>query len=254
MKINISILKKISIWLVVLGIASFLASDVFAQVSPVNINVDEDLLSSKRAFQLFMLVTILSLAPSILMMMTSFIRITVVFSFLRTALGLQSSPPNAVLVSLSFFLTLFVMSDTLKASYANGVAPYVDGHIEEKQAFEKTVDPFKDFMFSQVGEKELALFSDLAKVDSDKMVKENIPLTALIPAFMISELKRAFEIGFLIFLPFLIMDLAIASILMSMGMMMLPPVIISMPFKVIFFVLIDGWALLSSSLVQSFLN
>ena len=248
------ILKHLGVFIVIAVIGSLITSDAFAQVSPVNINVDEDLLSSKRAFQLFILVTVLSLAPSILMMMTSFIRITVVFSFLRSALGLQSSPPNAVLVSLAFFLTLFVMSDTLKASYSEGVAPYVDGYIEEQQAFEKTISPFKEFMFSQVGETELSLFAELAKVDTTKMTRESIPLTALIPAFMISELKRAFEIGFLIFLPFLIIDLAIASILMSMGMMMLPPVIISMPFKVVFFVLIDGWALLSSSLVESFLN
>lgn len=246
-------IKQLCIFLLILGVAGLFSFDVLAQAAPININVEEDLFSSKRAFQLFMLITVLSLAPSILMMMTSFIRISVVFSFLRTALGLQSSPPNAVLVSLSLFLTLFVMSDTLVKSYSDGVMPYIDGYLEEREAFDKTISPFKNFMFSQVGEKELALFTDLAKIPQEKMSKDNIPLTALIPAFMISELKRAFEIGFLIFVPFLIIDLAIASILMSMGMMMLPPVVISLPFKVIFFVLIDGWALLSSSLVQSFM-
>lgn len=248
-------LKQIAFFGIVVAVFSFLATSAFAQnVNPININVDENLLSSKRAFQLFILITVLSLAPSILMMMTSFIRISVVFSFLRSALGLQSSPPNAVLVSLSFFLTLFVMSDVLKASYSEGVMPYIDGYSTEREALDATLNPFRKFMFSQVGEKELALFTDLAKVEEKNMTEDKIPLTALIPSFMISELKRAFEIGFLIFLPFLIIDLAIASILMSMGMMMLPPVIISMPFKVIFFVLIDGWALLSSSLVESFMN
>ncbi len=238
---------------IVLGFA--LSTDAFAQaVAPVNINVDEDLFSTQRAFQMFMIVTVLSLAPSILMMMTSFIRISVVFSFLRTAMGLQSSPPNAVLVSLSLFLTLFIMSDTLKTSYNKGVLPYIDGYIEERQAFDETIKPFHKFMMSQVGEKELELFLDLGKVDRTDLKPEDTPLTSLIPAFMISELKRAFEIGFLIFLPFLVIDLAIASILMSMGMMMLPPVIISLPFKVIFFVLIDGWALLSGALVESFFN
>lgn len=238
---------------IVLGFA--LSTDAFAQaVAPVNINIDEDLFSTQRAFQMFMIVTVLSLAPSILMMMTSFVRISVVFSFLRTAMGLQSSPPNAVLVSLSLFLTLFIMSDTLKTSYNKGVLPYIDGYIEERQAFDETIKPFHKFMMSQVGEKELELFLDLGKVDRTDLKPEDTPLTSLIPAFMISELKRAFEIGFLIFLPFLVIDLAIASILMSMGMMMLPPVIISLPFKVIFFVLIDGWALLSGALVESFFN
>jgi len=247
--------KKFVVFSLVLLAGFVLSSDAFAQaVAPVSINIDEDLLSSKRAFQMFMIVTVLSLAPSILMMMTSFVRISVVFSFLRTAMGLQSSPPNTVLVSLSLFLTLFIMSDTLKKSYSEGVMPYIDGYVEEKEAFEKTVAPFHTFMMTQVGEKELELFLDLGKVDRENLAKEDTPLTSLIPAFMISELKRAFEIGFLIFLPFLVIDLAIASILMSMGMMMLPPVIISLPFKVIFFVLIDGWALLSGALVESFFN
>jgi flagellar biosynthesis protein FliP len=243
----------LAIFTLVLGL-TFADVAIAQVVSPVNINLDEDLFSTKRAFQMFMIVTVLSLAPSILMMMTSFIRISIVFSFLRTALGLQSSPPNSVLVSLSLFLTLFIMSDTLKASYNNGVMPYIDGYIEEKQAFDNSIKPFHKFMMSQVGEKELSLFLDLGKVDRTDLKPEDTPLTSLIPAFMISELKRAFEIGFLIFLPFLIIDLAIASILMSMGMMMLSPVIISLPFKIIFFVLIDGWALLSGALVESFFN
>lgn len=248
-------LKKIGVFFISLLAVVLVTDAAFAQaVAPISINVDEDLLSTKRAFQMFMIVTVLSLAPSILMMMTSFVRISIVFSFLRTAMGLQSSPPNSVLVSLSLFLTLFIMSDTLKTSYNNGVLPYVDGYIEEKQAFKESIKPFHKFMMSQVGEKELELFLDLGKVDRTDLAKEDTPLTSLIPAFMISELKRAFEIGFLIFLPFLVIDLAIASILMSMGMMMLPPVIISLPFKVIFFVMIDGWALLSGALVESFFN
>lgn len=248
-------LKKFIVFGLIIVAGVLLTDNAFAQaVAPVNINIEEDLFSTKRAFQMFMIVTILSLAPSILMMMTSFIRISVVFSFLRTALGLQSSPPNAVLVSLSLFLTLFIMSDTLKTSYNTGVMPYIDGYIQEKEAFDKTIEPFHQFMRRQVGEKELELFLELGKVEKEGLNPEDIPLTSLIPAFMISELKRAFEIGFLIFLPFLVIDLTIASILMSMGMMMLPPVIISLPFKVIFFVLIDGWALLSGALVESFFN
>lgn len=232
---------------------------------PLNINLGDDLLSSRRLFQLIIVITVLSLAPSILMMVTSFTRIVVVFSFLRSAMGLQASPPNTVLISLAFFLTLFIMQPTLEEAYSQGVGPFLNQEINEEQAFTRTVDPFRSFMLSQVRETDLDLFLNMleanerpdpdnvaAALGGDAEQRTTVPLRALIPAFMISELRRAFEIGFLIFLPFLVIDLAVASILMSMGMMMLPPVMISLPFKIIFFVLVDGWNLLSGSLVQSF--
>lgn len=219
----------------------------------LNINVDDDLLSSRRLFQLFMLITVLSLAPSIVMMVTSFTRIVIVLSFLRTAMGLQNTPPNPVLIALAMFLTMFIMAPTFEKAYEDGIAPYIEERIDEQTAITRTVDPFRDFMGTQVGEKELDLFVGMLKEPPETVENaRDVPLQALVPAFMITELRRAFEIGFLLFLPFLVIDLAVASILMSMGMMMLPPVIISLPFKVIFFVLIDGWALLSGSLVQSF--
>ena len=242
---------------VLLAIAAFLAPEfALAQdVGPLNINVDEDLLSSRRLFQIIILMTVLSLAPSIMVMITSFTRIVIVFSFTRSALGLQNSPPNSVLVSLALFLTFFIMQPALEQAYANGITPYLDEQIDESEAFDLTMAPFKDFMYNNVGDEDLGLFINMMPADeAPKEIKtvEDVPLRALIPAFMISEIKRAFEIGFLIFLPFLVIDLTVASILMSMGMMMLPPVIVSLPFKIIFFVLVDGWHLLVGSLVESF--
>ena len=235
------------------GFADLALAQQSAAPGPLNINLDDDLLSSRRLFQMFMVVTVLSLAPSIVMMVTSFTRIVIVLSFLRTAMGLQNTPPNPVLISLALFMTFFVMSPTLDKAYKEGVAPYLEARIDEEDAFTRTIEPFKDFMGTQVGQKELELFMGLMK-DPPANIKtaRDVPLQALVPAFMITELKRAFEIGFLIFLPFLVIDMAVASILMSMGMMMLPPVIISLPFKVIFFVLIDGWQLLAGSLIESF--
>jgi flagellar biosynthetic protein FliP len=228
----------------------------FAQdAGPLNINVGDDLLSSQRLFQMIILLTILSLAPSILIMVTSFTRLIIVFSFTRTALGLQNTPPNSVLVSLALFLTAFIMQPTFEEAYSAGIAPYLEEDIDETQAFERTVNPFKAFMGTQVASEDLELFIGMMPEDErpEKLEEpSDAPLRALIPAFMISELKRAFEIGFLLFLPFLVIDLTVASILMSMGMMMLPPVIVSLPFKIIFFVMVDGWHLLSGSLVQSF--
>lgn len=204
-----------------------------------------------RIIQMVMLLTILSLAPSILMMMTSFTRIVVVLSFLRTALGTQQTPPNTVLISLAMFLTLFIMMPTFQAAYDQGLRPMMNGEIAEMEGVEKAVVPFKQFMLKNAREKDLLLFMNLSKTEKveDPMAT---PLQVVIPAFMISELRRAFEIGFLIFLPFLIIDMVTASILMSMGMMMLPPVMIALPFKIIFFVLVDGWYLISGSLVQSY--
>jgi flagellar biosynthesis protein FliP len=224
-----------------------------ASAGGLSINFNGSGLFTDRMMQIIALITILSVAPSILIMMTSFVRIVVVLSLLRTALGLQQSPPNAVIVSLALFLTLFVMTPTFKDAYAQGIEPLVNNQITTEEGFDRAAVPMKKFMLGHVRQSDLKLFIDR----SDKKVPatpEAIPLTTVAPAFMISELKRAFEIGFLIFVPFLIIDMAVASILMSMGMMMLPPVIISLPFKLIFFVLVDGWHLISGSLVESYMH
>ena len=221
-----------------------------AQAQQFNLNL-EGASTTGRIVQLVGLLTILSLAPSILIMVTSFTRIVVVLSFLRPALGTTTNPPNTVIVSLALFLTAFVMAPTMQASYQQGIEPLLDHKIDEFQAFDLAVKPFHAFMMRQVRDQDLGLFLDLSH-SPKAAAAADVPLRALVPAFMISELRRAFEIGFLMFLPFLIIDMVVASILMSMGMMMLPPVTISMPFKLIFFVLVDGWSLLCGSLVQSF--
>jgi flagellar biosynthetic protein FliP len=204
-----------------------------------------------RIVQLVALLTVLTLAPSILVMVTSFVRIVIVLSLLRTAIGTQGTPPNTVIISLALFMTLFIMQPTLEASYRDGIAPLIGEQITEQQALDRSVAPVRTFMLEHVREKDLDLFLGMAKVENVEG-PEATPLQALVPAFMISELRRAFEIGFLLFVPFLIIDMVVASVLMSMGMMMLPPVMISLPFKLIFFVLVDGWYLVAGSLVQSF--
>jgi flagellar biosynthesis protein FliP len=206
---------------------------------------------TERVIQLIAFITVLSLAPSILVMMTSFTRIVVVLSLLRTALGTATAPPNAVIVALALFLTAFVMGPALQNAYDTGIKPLVNNEISVEQAFARSSVPLKAFMQKNVREKDLALFADLSREPRPE-TPEQISLRILVPAFMISELKRAFEIGFLLFLPFLIIDLVVASVLMSMGMMMLPPVVVSLPFKLIFFVLVDGWSLVAGSLVQSY--
>jgi len=207
--------------------------------------------STARIIQIIALVTVLSLAPSILIMMTSFVRIMVVLSFLRTAIGTQQTPPNQVLISLALFLTLFVMMPTFEAAFDAGIKPLIEGEIDEFESFNRSVEPFRVFMTSHVREQDVALFADIAKIPDEDIANE-MPMRILIPAFMISELRRAFEIGFLVFVPFLIIDMVVSSVLMSMGMMMLPPIIIALPFKIIFFVLVDGWFMIVGSLVRSF--
>lgn len=204
-----------------------------------------------RIVQIVVLMTILSLAPAILIVTTSFTRLIVVLSLLRSALGIQTTPPNVVIISLALFLTGFIMAPTFEAAYDNGILPLINEEIDEVTAFERTALPFQEFMLKHVREKDVMLFMDLS-ASEDVQAPEDIPLKVLIPAFMISELKRAFEIGFLLFIPFLVIDMVVASILMSMGMMMLPPVMIALPFKLIFFVLVDGWNLVARSLVESF--
>jgi flagellar biosynthetic protein FliP len=207
--------------------------------------------STARIVQLMALLTILSLAPAILITVTSFTRIIIVLSFLRSALGIQQTPPNTVLVSLALFLTGFVMAPTLEASYNDGIAPLMAEKMSESEALPRAMAPIHDFMMRNVRERDLKLFADIAKMEP-VATPADTPVRVLIPAFMISELRRAFEIGFLLFLPFLIIDMVVASILMSMGMMMLPSAAIALPFKIIFFVLVDGWYLVAGSLVQSF--
>lgn len=229
-------------------------SDVYAQSLSLNLGGqggDGQGSLTGRLIQFTLFITIISLAPSILLMVTSFTRFVVVFSFLRSALGMQQSPPNAVLVSLALFLTLFVMAPTLEQAYDDGFKPLMAESITEEEAFERIAAPFHAFMSKHTRENELELFAGIAKLPAIETVEE-VPLKVLVPAFMVSELRRAFEIGFLLFLPFVIIDMVVASILMSMGMMMLPPMMISLPFKIIFFVLVDGWYLIVQSLIRGF--
>jgi flagellar biosynthetic protein FliP len=262
----------------------FVPAHAFAQ--SINFDMGNGPSATARIVQTVILVTVLSLAPSIIVMVTCFTRVIVVLSFLRTALGTQTTPPNVVLISLALFLTMFIMQPTFDAAWDNGVKPLMNNQIDEETAFTRTLDPFRDFMMKHTRQKDLALFTEIAKgndqVDAarkasapaapaanaanaaksdstgkgDNAAKgdggDDVSIRALIPAFMISELRRAFEIGFLLFLPFLIIDMVVASILMAMGMMMLPPSIISLPFKIIFFVLVDGWYLICGSLIQSY--
>lgn len=222
-----------------------------AQNISIDMGQDGDATVSGRIVQLIALLTVLSLAPSILIMMTSFTRIVVVLSFLRTAIGVQQTPPNTVMISLALFLTFFIMAPTFQSAYEEGVLPLVNEEIDEIEAFEATTTPFKKFMLKHTRDEDLELFIEMSETGPYENAMD-VPLHIVIPSFMISELRRAFEIGFMLFLPFLIIDLVTASILMSMGMMMLPPVTVSLPFKIIFFVMVDGWHLIAGSLVQSF--
>lgn len=204
------------------------------------------------SIQVLAIMTALTFLPAALLSMTSFARIIIVLSLLRQAMGTMSTPTNQVLVGLSLFLTFFVMSPVFEKSYKDGIEPYMDEKIAAKDAIPAAIQPFKKFMMGQVRESELSLFSDLAGVEVDETKPEDVPLMVLIPSFMTSELKTAFQIGFLIFIPFLIIDLVVASVLMAMGMMMLSPLIISLPFKIMLFVLVDGWVLIMGTLASSF--
>ena len=235
--------------LIVTGLSLVIPATALAQA--VNIDLGTGAGLTDRVIQLIGLVTVLSLAPSIVIMTTSFVRIVVVLSLLRQALGLQQTPPNSVLISLSLFLTALIMGPTFQASYDQGVKPLLDHKMELPAAFGAASAPVKSFMLTQVDRDDLALFLRLSKLPRPAHAVDT-PLQVVTPAFMISELKRAFEIGFLLFVPFLVIDLVVASVLMSMGMMMLPPVVVSLPFKLIFFVLVDGWRLVCGSLVESF--
>lgn len=205
-----------------------------------------------RIIQLIALLTVLSVAPGLLVMVTSFTRFVVALSFLRSGLGLQSAPANLVLISLSLFMTFYVMAPTFERAWETGVKPLMENSMSEQEAFGKIVEPFRDFMMGQVREKDLKLFEELAKESFKTKDQAQGEMRVLIPAFMISELRRGFEIGFLIALPFLVIDMVVSTLTMSMGMMMLPPSVIALPLKILFFILIDGWNLLIGSLVRSF--
>src|SRR6202012_2211044 len=244
--------RRVVLFVATLIAAGSLADPAFAQDISINLGgqgpgggVNE------RAIQLIALLTVLSVAPSILIMMTSFTRIVVVLSLLRTALGTATAPPNSVIIALALFLTGFVMGPVLQKSYDDGIKPLVPNQISVEEALQRASVPLRGFMQKNVREKDLKLFMDLSG-EPPSAGPADMSLRILVPAFMISDLRPAFEIGFLLFLPFLIIDLVVASVLMSMGMMMLPPAVVSLPFKLIFFVLVDGWSLVAGSLVQSY--
>ncbi len=217
-----------------------------------------------RLIQMVALLTVLSVAPGLLIMVTSFTRFVIAFSYLRSGLGLPSTPANLVLVSLSLFMTFYVMGPTFDRAWQDGVKPLTENRIGEEEALQRIADPFRDFMLTHVRGKDLKLFADIASRDKpaeeatspapapENAGEDKVPMRVLIPAFMISELRRGFEIGFLIVLPFLIIDMIVATLVMSMGMMMMPPAVISLPFKILFFILIDGWNLLVGGLIRSF--
>ncbi|MBD3420596.1 MAG: flagellar type III secretion system pore protein FliP [Chitinivibrionales bacterium] len=230
------------------------ASPLFSQVLPrVSLSVTETDKPADVAvaLQILFLITILALAPSILIMVTSFVRIVIVFSFLRRALGTQTMPPDQVLVGMSLFLTLFIMMPVFSEINDSAIQPYLAEEITWKEALEKAGSPVRTFMLSQVHEKDVALFVRISKMSAPRNV-DDLPYEVIIPAFITSELKTAFIIGFILFIPFLVIDMIVASVLLSMGMMMLPPIMISMPFKIVLFVLVDGWHLIVRQLVVSF--
>lgn len=232
-----------------------LAGDAMAQTTSLrDLLPPGDGTATGRMIQLVALITVLSVAPGLLIMVTCFTRFVIAFSFLRAGLGLQTTPPNLVLISLAMFMTFYVMAPAFDRAWVEGIKPLIDNQIKEEEAYTRITAPFRDFMKQHVREKDLRLFEELAAIKPPADgTEQQIELRVLIPAFMISELRRGFEIGFLITLPFLVIDMIVATLIMSMGMMMLPPSLISLPFKVLFFVLIDGWNLLVGGLIRSFL-
>lgn len=238
-----------------LGVLTPIASAEPFQIPDISFSINNDGAqgpeATSQALKILVLLTVLSLAPAFLILLTSFTRIIVVLSFLRSALGTQQMPPNQVLIGLALFLTFFVMAPTFKDVNTQALQPYMKGDLRQEEAFEKGMTPIREFMFKQTREKDLALFVKLS--DSPRpRTYQDISNTVLIPAFAISELKTAFQIGFIIFVPFLIIDMVVSSALMSMGMLMLPPMMISLPFKILLFVLVDGWNLVIGSLITSF--
>lgn len=231
------------------------ASDAFAQITYPTVNLGfkttDNPTDVVSAIRLVLMLTVLTLAPAILIMMTGFTRIIIVLSFLRQALGVQQMPPNQLLVGLALFLTFFVMGPAFTEINKNALQPYLAGQIGQEKALDEGLAPLRRFMFNQTRDQDLSLFVRLSKIEQPK-TRADVPTIVLVPAFVVSELKTAFQIGFIIFLPFLVIDIVASSVLMAMGMMMLPPVVISLPFKIMLFVLVDGWGLLIGSMVKSF--
>lgn len=217
----------------------------------ITVNAADDGKDVVSSLQILFILTIIALAPSILIMFTSFTRVVVVLHFVRSALGTQQTPPNQIIIGLSLFITLFIMAPTLSRINDEALKPYSAGEISQQQAIERGIEPLREFMLKEVRDKDLAFFIDISQVGSIEDV-DSIPTTTLIPAFIISELRIAFIIGFVIYIPFIVIDMIVASTLMSMGMMMLPPVMISMPFKLLLFILADGWTLIIGELVKTF--
>jgi flagellar biosynthetic protein FliP len=235
---------------------AFVAATAAAEVLQVptvdlRINAPDNPSQLVQTLNIFIIITLLVLAPSLVMMMTSFTRLLIIFGFLRQALGTQQMPPNQILISMALILTFFIMEPAAKQSWEQAIVPYMEEEIGYEEAFDRGVQPFKDFMIRNTREKDLALFLRIRGMENLES-EADISLTILLPAFMISELKTAFQIGFLLYLPFLVIDMVVASVLMAMGMMMLPPVMISLPFKIILFIMVDGWNLVVGSLVESF--
>ena len=248
------LVRRYALWVWILSSLLISSGEVQAQTLPkISLQVEDAEQGGDAAvsLQIIFLLTILSLAPSILIMMTSFTRIVVVLSFLRTAIGTQQMPPNQLLVGLSLYQTFFVMSPIWDRVNDDAIQPLVEDQISYKEALDKGMEPLREFMLKQTREKDMALFVRMAQIKQPRNHSE-IPNSVLIPSFIISELRTAFQIGFILFIPFLVIDLVISSILLSMGMMMLPPVMVSLPFKILLFVLVDGWNLLIQSLVKSF--
>ena len=237
--------------LAILAMAALPASAALAQSVAIDLGQGGQPGATSRLVQLTALIGVLSLAPSLLVMATAFARIVIVLSLLRTAIGAPSVPPNTVLIGLALFLTFFVMQPVFEASWSQGILPMTEGRLSELAGLQAAAQPFRMFMVANIREEDLILFLDLGGIQAVADPAQT-PWRALIPAFIVGELKRAFEIGFLLFLPFLVIDMVIASLLMSLGMMMLPPSVVALPFKLIFFVLVDGWRLISGSLVQGF--
>jgi len=241
------------------GAATLLATLLFTQATQAQtidlggLIPDGEASTTGRIVQLVILLTVLSIAPGIMIMVTSFTRIIVALSFLRSGIGLQSTPANLVLISLALFMTFYVMAPTFDRAWQDGMQPLLQNEITEEEAYQRTVEPFREFMLAHVREQDLAMFVELAEESfGTSQSREEVELRVLIPAFMISELRRGFEIGFIIALPFLVIDIMVATIIMSMGMMMMPPTVIALPFKILFFILIDGWNLLVGGLIRSF--
>lgn len=243
--------------LTILALYIFSSVQVHAAISLPTINIGMQNMNTPQEFsqgvQILILLTILTLAPSIIIMTTAFIRIVIVLSLARQAIGTTSLPPNQVIVGLALILTFFVMSPTLSKINETAYQPYMNNTITQQQALDNSMVPIRDFMFKQTHESELALFVKLAKIEKPK-TKQDVPTYVLIPSFVLSELKTAFKIGFVIFLPFLVIDLVVASVLVSMGMMFLPPTTIAMPFKLIMFVMVDGWFMITKSLIEGFVT